>query len=69
MLDPLLNPPADLKVRMCREYLKQMVLRHAGALDEFKEKTRTAAETHLKAAKVPDATGTVWAGDEAGRGR
>lgn len=59
MLNPLLNPPADLKVRMCREYMKQMALRHAGALGEFKEKTRIAAETHLKTPKVrgPEASG------------
>lgn len=52
LLDPLINPPADLKVRMCREYLKQVARRHAGAVGEFHEKARRAADTQIKAIKV-----------------
>ena len=50
LLDPLTNPPADLKVRMCGEYLKQMARRHAAALEEFEENTRRAARPQTRRA-------------------
>lgn len=52
LLDPLMNPPAGLKVRMCREYLRQMTRRHAGAVGEFEEKARVAADTRIRATEV-----------------
>lgn len=51
-MDPLLNPPRDLKVRMCREYLKQMARRHVGALGEFEQRARRAANTQIAPPKV-----------------
>lgn len=51
-MDPLVNPPADLKVRMCQEYLKQMAVRHAGAVGEFEENSRRVADTEIRATKV-----------------
>eukprot|EP00752_Nemacystus_decipiens_P008314 g7432.t1 len=51
LLDPLMNPPSDLKVRMCGEYLKQMVRRHAGAVGEFEENCRRAARPQRRATK------------------
>ncbi|CAM9739958.1 unnamed protein product [Ectocarpus sp. 6 AP-2014] len=51
LLDPLINPPGDLRVRMCGEYVKQMALRHAGAVAEFETKAKHIAGLQLKTTK------------------
>ncbi|CAM9167777.1 unnamed protein product [Ectocarpus sp. 13 AM-2016] len=48
LLDPLINPPRDLRVRMCGEYVKQMALRHAGAVAEFETKAKRIADLQMK---------------------
>ncbi|CAB1105897.1 unnamed protein product [Ectocarpus sp. CCAP 1310/34] len=52
LLDPLINPPGDLRVRMCAEYVKQMALRHAGAVAEFETKAKYIADLQLRTTKV-----------------
>ncbi|CAM9779958.1 unnamed protein product, partial [Scytosiphon promiscuus] len=49
--DPLMNPPADLKTKMCGEYVKQMALRHARAVGDFDEKVKHIAEMQTKTTK------------------
>ncbi|CAM9345411.1 unnamed protein product, partial [Ectocarpus fasciculatus] len=51
LLDPLINPPGDLRARMCGEYVKQMALRHAGAMAEFETKAKHIADLELKTTK------------------
>lgn len=52
LLDPLMNPPADLKTKMCGEYVKQMALRHAWAVGDFDEKAKNIADMQMKTTKV-----------------
>lgn len=35
MLDSLINPPSDVKVKICTEYLKMMALRHLEAVEKY----------------------------------
>lgn len=49
-MDQLLNPPSDVKARMCAEYLKGMALRHVGAVGEYKAKVQQIAD--LQTTKV-----------------
>eukprot|EP00904_Undaria_pinnatifida_P000434 jgi/Undpi1/10391/HiC_scaffold_29.g12841.m1 len=47
ILDPLINPPSDVKTRMCREYLKQMGLRHVRAVAEYVKTVNHMADVHM----------------------
>ena len=51
LLDPLVNPPSDVKTRMCGEYLKQMSLRHVRAVKEYVKTVNHMADVHMGTAR------------------
>lgn len=54
MLDLLINPPSEVKVQMCTEYLKMMAWRHLEAIEKYKNKLHRITRSHLmKASIVP----------------
>ncbi|CAN0179147.1 unnamed protein product [Ascophyllum nodosum] len=52
MLDPLINPPPDVKARMCAEYVKQKLKRHLGAVVTYEqEKLRQISASFIRGNK------------------
>ena len=53
MLDPLINPPPDVKARMCAEYVKQKLKRHLGAVVTYEqEKLRQISASFIRGNKA-----------------
>lgn len=47
MLDPLINPPSEVKVKMCTEYLKMMALRHLEAIGKYQNELDRITKAQL----------------------
>lgn len=52
LLDPLMNPPWDVKESICTQYLKAKSLRHVTAVVAYENQVREASATNSQKASL-----------------